>query len=107
MTNGLEFAQRRAADTLAGRIGAGEFGKFFFEFEQLVIKPVVIVVGNRRFSLDVISMIVSANFFDELLVAFFGLGLRHAGIFNAKAQRSKAAKMGKSLHLRALKAIAL
>ena len=72
MPDGLEFAQRRAADAMARRIGRGEFGKFFFEIEQFVIKPVVFPVGDCRRGLDVIGMVVRANFLDKLGMAFFG-----------------------------------
>ena len=52
-----------------GESGCGEFGEFFFEIEKLVIKPVVVVVGNHRLGFDVISAVVQADFLDELGVA--------------------------------------
>jgi hypothetical protein len=49
---------------------------------------------------DVIGAVVSADFTGEMVVAFLGCGVRHAIMFNAKPQRSKAAKKGKTSRFR-------
>jgi hypothetical protein len=72
-----------------------------FQFLQLLEKLVVFTVGDDLPAFDVIGAVVPADFTGELCVAFLGFGVRHAQMFNAKPQRSKAAKKEKSLRLRA------
>ena len=95
MLHGLELLQRLAADALGRGIGRDEVGKLLFQVQQLVVKPVIFAVADGRLRQHVIGVVVPADFLDELGVAFFGCCVRHGESFNAKPQRSKAAKKRK------------
>ena len=88
---------RRTADALRGRFGRDEIGKVFLQFLKLLEQSVIFAVGNLRLAFDIISVVMPADFGGESGVARFGGGVCHAGIFNAKKQRSKAAKKEFSL----------
>jgi len=73
----LEFRQRLAADALAGRIRRDEVGKLLLDVEQFVVEPVVGLIGNGRLGLDVIGLVVAAQFLDQFGVACFGFCVSH------------------------------
>ena len=78
---GLEFAQRPSADALAGRIGRSELRELFFQVEQLAVEPVIIKVRDEGFGLDVVGVVVFADFLDQFGVTGFGLSECHqAGV---------------------------
>src|SRR5438876_7982981 len=77
MLNRFEFRQRLATDALAGGIGGDEVGKLLFEVEQLMIKPVVSLVANGGLGLDVIGVIMRADFIGEFGVTGFGFVMSH------------------------------
>src|SRR2546425_1275680 len=71
MPDTLEFFLRFAGDALRGGIGGDEVGMLLFEFLQLGVKLIVVVIGNRRLRLDVVEAVVPADlltqFGDSLL----------------------------------------
>ena len=87
-----KFLAGRAADALGGRFGRDEIGKLLFQILQLFEKLVVFAVGDELPAFDVISMVVPADFVGQLGMAVPGFGVRHRKMFNAMAQRSKAAR---------------
>lgn len=84
MADGAKGFERFTANALAGRIRRDESGKFLFEIKQLVVQAVVITVGNTGFGLDIIGMVVRAEFRGKLGMAFAGVGRRHGKIINEK-----------------------
>ena len=79
-----KFFAGRAADALRGRFGRDEIGKFFFQLLQLAEKLVVFAVGDKLPAFDVIGVVVPADFGGEFGVAFFGFGVCHAEMINAR-----------------------
>ena len=93
----LELAQRLAADALAGRIRRDEIGKLFLQVQQLAVKFVVVAVGNHRLGLDVVEVVVLADFLDQFGVTGFGLRFGHAiRITRVYANSDKSKEWGKS-----------
>ena len=76
-----KFFAGRAADTLRGRFGRDEIGKYFLQFLQFLEKLVVFAVGDELPAFDVIGVVVPADFVGELGVADFGFAERHRGNF--------------------------
>ena len=52
-------------------------GNLFLQVEQFLVKPVIVLVADARLGQHVISVVVPADFFDQLGVAGFGFVERH------------------------------
>ena len=59
--NGLEAVNRLAADPLARGIRCAKLGMHRLESQQLAVKPVVLLVADRRLGLDIIRLVMPEN----------------------------------------------
>ena len=79
MLDWLEFGEGRAADALGGRLGCGQVREFFFEFEQLAIEAVVLLVADGWPSMDVIGLVMTTHFCSKRKVALRSGSPCHCG----------------------------
>ena len=77
MRHWLESLQRLPTDSLRGRIRRYQFREFLLQIEQFVIETIVLLIRDRRLGQHVISVVVLADFLDEIRVAGFGFVERH------------------------------
>ena len=78
----------RATDTLCGGTGRDEFRELFLQIEQFLVNPVILKITDLRTCLDVIGVIVAADFFGEGRVAGLGWRVYHEE-YLARSQREK------------------
>lgn len=89
MFHAREFFVRRAADALRGRFRRDESGEIFLKLLKFFKQQIVFVVGNDLASLDVIGVVVPANFPGEFGVAFLGSSVIHANMISLAAAESQ------------------
>ena len=66
--------QRFSADVLSWRIGREEIRKLHFEFNKLLVEPVILAVADDRRGVLVIQPVVLADFLSQLRDFFLGFG---------------------------------